>query len=70
MQVLVKVDPVAVPLCKQQFLSFHCDLEAGHEGLHHDGTTRPLGQTYWPPKKPSKSEIEREDSANCVRNVR
>lgn len=68
--IVVKIDLVAVLPCKQQFLSFHCDLEAGHEGFHHDSATRTQVRAYWPPKKPSKSEIKREDSANCVRKFR
>lgn len=68
--IVVKLDLVAVPSCKQQFLSFNCDLEDGHEGFHRDGTTRSVVYAYWPAKMPPKSEIRRGDSANCVRDRR
>ena len=49
---------LVIPLCQQQLLSFRCDLEAGHDGFHHDGTTT-LVRAYWPPKKPPKSQVRR-----------
>ncbi len=44
--------------CKHQLLSFKCDLEAGHDGFHHDGTTRLSVHAYWPAKMAPVLEIE------------
>jgi hypothetical protein len=61
-------DLVAVPICKQEFLSLHCNLEAGHEGFHRDDTTRYLVRAHWPPKKPPESEIKRDGGTRFIRN--
>ncbi len=65
----LKATVVVIPRCRQQLLSFRCDLEAGHDGFHHDSTTRALVCAHWPPKIPPQSEGKAPGatklSANC-----
>jgi len=66
---------VVVPTCKQQLLWFHCDLPAGHEGLHRDTTTR-SASVHWPSKTAevrsqarSRGELDPQTQVNPARTV-
>jgi CheY-like chemotaxis protein len=43
--------------CNHQFLSFHCDLVAGHDGFHRDSSTRVSVHAHWPPQLSSTTDI-------------
>lgn len=62
-------DLAVIPLCQQQLLSFCCDLEAGHDGFHHDGTTRTLVRVHWPPRMPPQIERKQHGQTNVAQRV-